>query len=77
MTDFESTSIEIVERRKKYKTRHRDHGHRPNVLNSFEGTLRGDGSSATTPERVAATALLFLGVKNAIDQNKPLVVSND
>lgn len=77
MTDFETTSVEIVERRRRYRTWHRDHGHRRNVLNSFESVLRNDWSGAVRPERIEGTARLFLGVKDAIDRNEPLRVTLD
>ncbi len=67
LRDFKETRIDIAERRRRYVSLFRDHGHRANILNSWFAAGSGDRSRAASIERNIATARLFLGVKAAID----------
>jgi len=67
LRDFKETRIYIAERRSRYVSLFRDHGHRANILNSWFAAGSGDRSRAAGIQRNFATARLFLGVKAAID----------
>lgn len=74
--DFASTEIEVVEKRTVFKTRHRSHGHRDNIVNSYEAVL-GGGGIAVEPRYATATANLFLAVKEAIDKQVTIRVTDE
>lgn len=68
LVDFHATTVEIVDKKLRLKTRRRDHGHGPNIANSFDATIRGDPAASVSAQHYNATARLFLGVKEALDR---------
>jgi predicted dehydrogenase len=77
LRDFKETRIDQAERRQRFVSLFRDHGHRANILNSWHAARAGDGSRSVALSRNIATARLFLGVKAAIDSGRPQVVVLD
>lgn len=75
LKDFKSMSLVRGSARKRVTTFHRDHGHRANVINSFNSVRNSDPSLAVDPRYLAATAKLFVAIKKAHDTNLPVVVS--
>jgi predicted dehydrogenase len=74
LTDFESLTLDVVDRKVHRRLRHRDHGHRANVVHSLEGARAGRGED---PAYVAATAHFFLAIRRAIDSGKPVELLAD
>lgn len=71
LRDFKETRIDLAERRRRYVSLFRDHGHRANILNSWHAAMTGDRSRGVTVSRNTATARLYLGVKAAIASGRP------
>ena len=72
--DFGETESEVVATRRRRRSWHRDHGHGANIVNSYRGSVSGEGEPVT-PEYAAATANLFLAVKESIDQQRTFRVT--
>lgn len=70
LRDFKETRIDLAARRMRYTTLFRDHGHRANILNSWQAASSGERTRAVPIRRNLATARLFLGVKAAIDSGR-------
>ncbi|WP_416832711.1 MAG: Gfo/Idh/MocA family protein [Erythrobacter sp.] len=63
--DFKSISVVRGADRKTYTSHRRDHGHKANIVNSYNGTRRGETSNAADLRYVVATAQLFLKIREA------------
>jgi predicted dehydrogenase len=74
MSDFHSLRIDRGHRRENYRGLFRDHGHSANICNSYEAVRDNDRSKAVSPAQSDATARLFLAVKEAVDQRRPVVL---
>jgi predicted dehydrogenase len=72
--DFKSLSIARGAHRRRYSNWFRDHGHRANIVNSYNGTRMGEAGNASELAYVAATAELFLRIRQAHDQRRELIV---
>ncbi len=72
--DFKSTSIVRGASRRKYSSWRRDHGHKANIVNSYNGTRLGEAARGGDLRYVAATAELFLKIREAHDQRKEVIV---
>lgn len=77
LSDFKTLRLDRVEKKATYSSFFRDHGHRANVINSYDAVRDGDRSKATSLDYSRATAKLFLGVKEAVDLRTPVVVDAD
>jgi predicted dehydrogenase len=77
ITDFKQSTIEIMERKRKFTTLHRDHGHSQNIKNSYLAVRDNDRARAVDARYNKATALIFLGVKKAIDSGTTIKVTLD
>lgn len=75
LTDFQTLTLDVVERRKKVQLRHRDHGHGANILHTLNGAKQG-GLPGEDASYVAATAKLFLAVRQAVDSGESVIVSS-
>ena len=73
LTDFHKLSLDVVEKRHVYSSFYRDHGHKANIMNSYKSI--DEDSSGECIEYVRATALFFLAIKDAIDQDKCIELS--
>lgn len=72
--DFKSISIVRGASRRNYSSWYRDHGHKANIVNSYYGTRRGDEHRASNLAYVAATAALFLKIREAHDLRREIIV---
>jgi len=74
MTDFKHLSIDIIDKKYRYTSLHREHGHGANLTNSFESTIADDPSRAVDQAYCRATARLFLAVRSALDSDEPVLL---
>jgi len=77
LIDFKDTTIEVVEKKKTFSTRHRNHGHSENIVNSYIAVRDNDRSRAIDIKYNKATALIFLAVKRAIEEGRNVQVTLD
>lgn len=76
LSDFQSLRCDIVERKLRFSSWHRDHGHSANIYN----TKSQADSNLGTGERlsyVSATAHLFLASRNALENGVEVIVTRD
>jgi predicted dehydrogenase len=71
LTDFHELTCDVIERKIRIRSRHRDHGHEENIVHSMTGDPQGRGE---TPGYVEATARLFLAIREAIDNSRTVVL---
>lgn len=76
LTDFQSLTADIVDRKLRVRLRHREHGHQVNLVHSLRGASPG-GPPGEDPSYVRATAEFFLAIRRAIDSGEPVVVERD
>ena len=76
LTDFQTLTLDVVEKKVRIRLWHRDHGHRANIFHSMDGAS-ADQVLGEEISYVAATAKLFLAVRQAIDSAKSVVVSRE
>lgn len=74
LSDFKTLRLDTVEKKSTTTSFFRDHGHRANIINSYEAVRNGDKSKATSLEYSCATANLFLGVKEALERRTPVII---
>lgn len=75
LEDFRRLTVERGPVRKRTVLRHRDHGHRRNILRAYESAILGGPYDRRAEyDHIAATAWLFLRTKDAVDSNERLVV---
>lgn len=66
LMDFHATITDVGERKTRYKSWGRDHGHRAAIEATFAGT------DPESPAMIAESANLFLGVREAVDGGAPV-----
>lgn len=71
MSDYETLRIDIVDKRTTYRNIFRDHGHRNNILRSYEMLNDGDGEAIGY---VSLSAKLFLSVKKSLETQQVEIV---
>jgi predicted dehydrogenase len=76
LTDFQSLTVELGQKKTRLRLRHRDHGHGANLVNSLERAVT-EGAPGEDPQYVTATARLFLAVREAIDEGRSVSLSRD
>lgn len=74
LNDFQQLIVDIREKRLRFSSRFRDHGHEANIVHSFDGTGE-HGVPGEDPQLIKATGLLFLAVKDAIDNGNPVTLT--
>jgi len=74
LTDFQRLSIDVVQKRYRFSSRYRDHGHEANFVNSYQRAM-DKNSSGENIHYVRATALFFLAIKDAIDTGRIVELS--
>lgn len=72
--DFKSVSIVRGAFRRRYRSWFRDHGHKANILNTWNGSRKGQPGHAAELAHVAASAELFLNIREAHDKRREIVV---
>lgn len=73
LTDFGSLTVDVVERKFKVTSFFRDHGHGTNIVDSLAKVETG--GLGERPAYIAATASLFLAVREAINSGKKVELS--
>jgi predicted dehydrogenase len=76
ISDFQTLTVDRAERKSRTRLRHRDHGHRANIVNSFERAVT-EGAAGEDIRYVTATAALFLAVRDALEQGRTVSLSWD
>ncbi len=74
LNDFQTLTIDVIEKKKKVQLWHRDHGHETNIVHSLAGADE-DGIPGEDIRYVAATAKLFLAIRQSIDSGETVEVS--
>ena len=75
MHDFKETTIDTIEKRKRVRSRHRDHGHKENILNSYDSVRGVRTFGGTDSLYIESTAKLFLGIRDSIDKQTPITIA--
>jgi hypothetical protein len=65
-------TLEIVERKKTYRPRHRDHGHESRVRRSYE--MVGPGGSGSPVAYVWETGQLVIKTREALETHEDVVM---
>lgn len=73
LTDFQSLTYEVIEKKTKRVLRHREHGHETNIVHSMASCAGENGGE--TVAYIEATARFFLAVRQAIDSGEKVVLS--
>jgi predicted dehydrogenase len=76
LSDFQTLTLEVVEKKTRMHFRHRDHGHEVNIVNSLERAAAADAPGEDI-RYIVATARFFLAIRDAIDQGRPVSLSWD
>lgn len=75
LDDFQTLTVEDVDRKRRYRNLFRDHGHRTNIVNAYKNsTARLPYDRNQRFHHVTNTAWLFLKTKQALDENREIVV---
>ena len=74
LTDFQTLTLDVVEKKQTIRLRHRDYGHELNFVHSLDGAA-DDGVAGEHVSYVGATGQLFLAIRRAIDSGEPVDVS--
>ncbi len=72
--DFKSVSIVRGAARDSFSSLRRDHGHKANIVNSFDGTRRGQSGNAADLKHVVASAELFLKIREAHEERREVIL---
>ena len=71
--DFKVLKYYIKQKYNVLKSKYKDQGHKENIMNSYESVLfNNDGESEIY---IKKTADLFLGIKEALDNNKEVIIN--
>lgn len=73
MDDFKTLTLEVVENKKTYRPRHRDHGHELRVRHSYE--MVAPGGTGSSVDYVWETGELVLKTREAFENRQRLVVT--
>lgn len=75
MDDFCRMTVEVVDRKRHYRSLYRDHGHRDNILGAFDNAIgQQTYDRATRLAYTTNTALLFLRTRESLERNTALTV---
>lgn len=74
LRDFHSLELDIVERKIKNKLLFRDHGHKNNVYNTYNGS-QFNSNKGVNLRYLAATSLLALKIKESVDKRIDVILT--
>lgn len=74
LSDFHRLTVDLQDKRKKYTLLYRDHGHKANIINSYNNTVR-QGLPGESVDYVKGTGLLILRIKEAIETGQQVICS--
>jgi predicted dehydrogenase len=66
LQDFHTLSTDVVEKKNNYKLLFRDHGHKENIVTSYENTISANKKGEDL-SYIKGSALLILKIKEAVD----------
>lgn len=72
MNDYETLRIDKVEKKQIKRNFFRDHGHKSNILKSYDMLNNNHGENH---EYIILTAKLFLSTKKAVEENTPIILT--
>jgi len=75
MTDFHRTRIDVMAKRHSFRTLFRDHGHKANILNSYQASRDRSPDRAVSAAYNRATAQLMLAVRSAIETGQRVTLN--
>jgi predicted dehydrogenase len=76
LKDFKSLTIALAHERKTWISRVRDHGHRSNILNSYDQAFSHEPQTQDDLNHIDLTARLFLAVREAHEKGQPIVLTH-
>jgi predicted dehydrogenase len=76
LSDFQTLTVDLIEKKTRTRLRHRDHGHEANIVNSLNRAT-SEGASGEDIRYLTATARFFLAIRDAIDQGRTVSMSWD
>ncbi|MDB4805580.1 Gfo/Idh/MocA family oxidoreductase [Akkermansiaceae bacterium] len=74
LRSFQDLSLEVIDDKKVKKLMHRDHGHRANIVHSYDTTL--NNAPGEMLDYVRGSALFVLKIKEALDTNSVITCEN-
>ncbi len=75
LDDFADLTVEVISRKRRYRNRHRDHGHRDNILAAYQASILGGPYDRQARfDHMKNTAHLFLQTKRALEINQRVTV---
>lgn len=75
LDDFQRLTVEVVERKHRYRNLFRDHGHEANITAAYRNAIgREPYDRPARLEHVVGTALLFLKTREALETGRPVVL---
>jgi predicted dehydrogenase len=78
MDDFKELVVEVIDKKYKFSSLFRDHGHEQNIIRSYEmvSPQSGEPRPGSSIPYVWETGELFLITKKALEENKRIVVNS-
>ena len=76
LRDFHSLELDIIEKKVKNKLLFRDHGHKNNVFNTYDGS-EFDTNKGVPMRYIAATSLLALKIKESVDTQTDILLTRE
>lgn len=74
MDDYETLTIEVIDRKERYTNFYRDHGHSRNIISAYDTVFKGAPYDRAASRRYALdTAWLFLKTREALETNRTVV----
>ena len=75
LEDFQRLTVDVVDKKRRYHNLFRDHGHQANIVAAYENsTQRLPYDRQQRCDHLANTAVLFLKTKQALEENRQIVV---
>jgi predicted dehydrogenase len=75
MEDYETMTIDVVDVKKRFRNRYRDHGHKKNICLAYDAVFGKEPyDREATMHYVANSAWLFLKTKEALERNEQLEI---
>jgi len=75
LDDFQSLTLDVGERKRRWRSFYRDHGHRANITGAYQNAIHDEPYDRDRQiEYVANTAHLFLKTKEALEQDREIVI---
>lgn len=74
MDDYETLTIEVIDRKERYTNFYRDHGHSRNIISAYDTVFRGAPYDRAASRQYALdTAWLFLQTRQALETDRTVV----